>query len=271
VLPGFDYHIYEERCEETNIWTNQESRNIITRMLRLKKAEIEKSDYYCIAPPKYKDDPDKLFNIWKNRFIKYSIDTQLALYDQTFLEIDDEEAIDLVLYNELLRYIILRIPKDEFSEEDNSIRDINEQIDHFRDGLARNNNTGNRVSVVYHHYQHQLKIWQDLKYEWIFSSNETVEQRASRIYHKIRKHEQPYHVYECTSIADKETVLRQYLRKQTPIVSKSKNSRGQGFQKAKKEAIIQYISNHPKATNVEVAQATGTHRDTVRKYRKIAC
>ena len=234
ILPEFDVLDFEEQIEETDLLTHPVTSEIIQRMIRLKNGFIEKNDYYFKIHPKYRHDRDVLFNFWKNQYIKFCIDSQLVMYDQALLKISEDEAIDLVFYNELLRFIIRKLPNSEFKIEDDPFEDINSEIGDLvwkiRSFIPRRDN---RMSIRYGCYENSLQRCYDQKYEDMFSLNQTVEQKAVRIYYKLLNCKHPSDLFECTSIPEKESVLRYFLRKQSDKIIESKNTRGKGVNKAK--------------------------------------
>ena len=265
ILPGFDGEVYEERLNSTDVYTHQESKDIMKRISRIKSGFIVHTDYFFVVHPKYRDDENILVRAWKNRLKKYSVDSQLAMYDQTFLGINDDEAIDLVFYNELLRYIILKLPDNEFKTKNDSLAKINDEIHKMGnkiDYYLRNENP-----LLLRAAELSYKKLIEAKYEFMFSSSESIAQKATRLYEKIKANKNPWKVIACTTVEEKETVLRHYLKKQTQKVVKSKNTRGTGAHKIKKKKIIKYLEKHPDANNTEVAKALGVNRKTVRKYR----
>lgn len=267
ILPGFDGEVYEENLESTDVYTNQESKDIMERISRIKRGFIVHSDYFFVVHPKYKDDENILVKAWKNRLKKYSVDSQLAMYDQTFLGINDDEAIDLVFYNELLRYIILKLPGKKFKAKNDSFDGINNEIYIMRSKFDSYLQNGN--PLLFRAGELNYKKLIEAKYELMFSSSESVAQKATRLYGKIQTNKNPWKVIECTTVKEKELVLRHYLKKQTQKVVKSKNTRSTGTHKTKRKKIIHYLKKHPDANNTEVAKALGVNRKTVRKYRII--
>lgn len=266
ILPELDGAVYEERLGIIDIFTSPDSAEIIERLSRLKRGIIVKSDYFFVVHPKHKNDKNILIKVWTNRLKKYSVDTQIAMYDQSFMGINDDEAIDLVFYNELLRYFIRILPSCEFNEENDSLCQINKQIVEMKEKcgyyLRTNHILLYRVIIL------SFEKLIEAKYELLFSSNESTAQKATRIFSKAQSHRNPMCLSECTTVEEKVLVLRHYLKKQTPTVVKSKNTRGSGTNKIKKKKIVLYINGHPDANNTEIAKALGVNRKTVRKYRE---
>jgi hypothetical protein len=268
ILPDFDVTEFEELTEINDVLTHLVTSEIVERLLRLKKGIIERSDYYFQIHPKYKNDLDVLINLWRKKFIKYSIDSMLVMYDQTFVSIAEDEAMNLVFYNELLRYLILKLPKKEFKEREDNFKDLNAQLEYWYSyhKSLQYRRDGKGVFLFYGLCHHNIQMCTDLKYERIFSQNQTVEQKAVRIYYKMQEHTRPYKLHECTSIQEKEAVLRYYLKKQSEKVIKSKNTRGTGRNKSKADKIVEYAKNNPTASIKQVADALGVNWRTAKKY-----
>lgn len=265
ILPWLDGSTFDNPEDNIDVLKHLVTSEIIQRLTRISKGSIIKSDYFFVVNPQYKNDASKLKRAWIKRFRKASVDLQVAMYDPTLLDENQDEAIDLVLHNELLRYIILQLPEEEFDASYDKFSSINKQIKDARDKRHLYYNQGIISRGSFHEKRAELLL--ERKYELMFSSNETVEQRASRLYTKIKKHERPQNLLECTSLEEKQDVIRYYLKKQSSNVVRSKNTRSKNIHQDKRKKIVNYISKYPDKNNTQVANALGVNRATVRKYR----
>lgn len=246
---------------------------IIPRLERLSKGKIIQSDYFFVVHPRFKDDSEMLYRIWEKRYLKYVIDIKIVLYDQSNTGLDQEEAINLVLYNDILRWLVRRLPMDEFLWPNYPFKDINDEIsllnhkireierDEKRDSKKK---TGRTLKGF---YKMKINILQKRKYHKMFSMSEITIERVSRIYNKMEFVSAPYNIYETTSIDEKEKVIRFYLKKQSADVIQARNSRGKGKNTAKRKMIKEYLADNPSSNNSEVARALNVDRKTVKKYR----
>lgn len=269
IIPEFDLSNYEELAKETDAYYYPNTREILHRMIRLKDIfnNIEKSDYYFKIHPKYKNDRDVLYNFWKNQYFKLSVDSRVVLYDQSLFGITDSEAIDLVFYNELLRLIIKKLPESEFKIGADPLAYINSEIYELNETIRNYKHKNSKLmDIRWHCLLHRLDRCYDQKYEEMFSQNQSVEQKAVRIFYKILDFEKPNSLHKCTSISEKEAVLRYYLKKQSEKVVKSKNTRGTGLNRNRADKIIEYTKNNPNASIKQVADALNVNWRTAKKY-----
>lgn len=248
-----------------------EVRSIVPRLARLQSGMIEKSDYFFVVHPKFKDDPAILRNIWSRKLSKYVIDLKIILSDRSYLNLTKSEATDLVLYNEVLRWIIRTLPVDNFAYTENPFKNINTDIrslsNKIEDKEALQTKNPFRSRSIVNFYKAKLETLQVKKWHLMFNGNENREMKASRLYYKVKLTSSPTGIYETTSISEKEAVVRFFLSSQSHDVIKSKNTRGRGILPKKRALIQQYISDNPLQNDSEIARNLGVNRKTVGKYR----
>lgn len=245
--------------------------SIVPRLARLQNGMIEKSDYFFVVHPKFKDDPTILHNNWFRKLSKYAIDLKIILFDPSYLSLTKSEAIDLVLYNEVLRWIIRTLPVDNFTYTENPLKDITDEISSltYKIGnlLERQLRTPTNGRTLVNFYKTKLEMLQAKKWHQMFNGNENREMKASRLYYKVKFISSPTGINQTTSISEKEAVVRFFLSSQSHDVIKSKNTRGRGILPKKRALIQQYISDNPLQNDSEIARNLGVNRKTVGKYR----
>ena len=71
-----------------------------------------------------------------------------------------------------------------------------------------------------------------------------------------------------STIDQKERTIRHYLRLQTAMVKKGKDSarKNKGINKSNRDNVIQVFKSNQKLSQVKIAEITGVNRKTVAKY-----
>ncbi len=267
-FPGLDADEYEDRQKYINCNSDPTVTEILKAKFRISRGKITKQDYMWVVPPWLKDNKSVLMNVYQNRLEKYMIDSKLAFYDWSYLGISRKKAFKLVLQNELLRLIIKNLPPDPIGDIKKSkklkkIKHINRRIKELKNRGMKYMMTGNELlSRACFHNATKLE-WK--KYELTFLIKNNVRQKAGKTLDKIIT-SSGYDNH--TSIAEKENLIRQYIKLQTHQIRKAKNSRGAGLNSTKKKSVLLYNSENPDASISEIARQCNMDRKTVRKYLK---
>lgn len=267
-FPGMDPDVYKERKKNINCKNNEEVTQIINAKMRISRGRIKREDWLYKVPTFMKYEKKILLEVHQNLLERYMIDSQLAFYDQTYMGIKRKKGMKLVLHNELLRLIILYLPENPLGdvEEVENTEALDKLYKRYKNLIIKNHELKNRNSLFPGIYRYNILKIQDQIHETIFSSKRDVRQKADRTLHLIGNNPLESINPKYTSIKDKENVIRQYLKTQTQQIRSSSNSRSKGINAKKKQSVLSFKSQNPKASISEIAQKCSVDRKTVRKY-----
>ena len=270
-FPGLDPDEYEHRQTYMKCDKDNNVLEIVKTKIRIGAGKIQKQDYMWVVPPWLKDNKSVLMNVHHKRLEKYMIDTRLAFYDQSYLGKSRKKAQKLVLYNELLQLIIKSLPDDPFGiPAMNTVISEPDRIKHniflSKDKAISYLQNGNELLAKYC-FHNANKLEYEL-YELLFSNKQTVMDKAKKSLNSILAQNKFNRFPKYTSIQEKENIILQYLKLQTPKVRASNNSRGKGVNANKKQTVILYHSQNPDASISEIARNCNVDRKTVRNYLK---
>lgn len=256
-------HLEDDECNDTEIT------DIDKRVSRISNGFIEKDDYLFVVHPVHKSRPEVIITAWQRRKIRYAIDKQTFLHYPKAFNVSPVNAIHTVLLNELYRMLILHLPQNSFPKLPHD-KDLFQQyyadLNYIEYQYSTSNNPNSLLPYVFRNERERLlnNLYQD-----VFEQKRTVLDRASVYYHKIQRWESIYLPLpkQSTSIEDKEMVLRQYLKKQSKKVQKSRNTRGKGIHKANRQKIINYFKANRNSTISAAARKLNMDRKTIRKHK----
>ena len=264
LIPDFDPDEYEETVKlDSCSW--YEIQRAEEKIKRLASGIIEKDDYRFVVHPVHKRKPDVLISAWTKRMMKFGLESKALLYYPKVFGLTPIDAIHETLLNELYRIIIYHLPQKSFEpplkKEESTYQD---QINILEYNLLHSPPKSKIKSARIRLSIDKIK---EAMYEDFFSKSISQPEKVSRFFYRIISNFDLREINRMTNLDDKQLIIKYYLKKQTSIVSKSKNTRGKGLQLAKKNRIIKYIADNPDANNSKVARALKVSRNTVRKYR----
>lgn len=221
-------------------------------------------------------------NIHKSKEL-FAVESLLLLYRFDEFNMTWDEAIKKVAYNELLKNIISMIPEHYFGyftdlnfEERNqamyeAYQEIPDDVPLYKN--KRSQLIENKLKTKQQYNQRKLeKANKDIstiasnqtkcKYFGEVLKNECINMNSKQAKSKLIQCK-----YRLTAISDKENILMRFLQKQTPEVTRAKNSRSIGKRKFNQERIKEYILANPEASNHFIAKKLSVSPHTVKTIR----
>lgn len=274
-LPDFDICEYEESIEEESCW-HYEIKEADKRIKRLRTGRIETGDYRFVTHPVHKDDHLQLVKTWEKRKQRYGLDTKAMLFYPKAFGFSPEEVIHQTLLNELYRQLIFRLPHESFIKPSNDV--VKFYFDHintieyrYDKILSKYDKGSNAYKIQQSLLQLKIESLNNRMYESMFENSLSTEERRSVLYYRILSNNGNFNqmtpMNRTTSLEDKESVIRHYLKTQSSDVQKARNTRGTGSNEKKRKRIVRYFEEYPYASISAAARDLKLDRKTVRKHK----
>lgn len=239
---------------------DEPEKDLVDKIERIKSGKIKPKDYILHVHPVYANDQEVLVNVYTKRLRALYGAKGNLIYRGSRWGINFINSINECFYHRILDDIIFKI-RDEGKILPLG---ISENYLKIKELLADSPETDAKDGPLTHmagEYKNrkELAYYQGL----LMSENLTLKKSAGLV---IWKSHMPGTID--STIDQKERTIRHYLRLQTAMVKKGKDSarKNKGINKSNRDNVIQVFKSDRKLSHVKIAEITGVNRKTVSKY-----
>ena len=239
---------------------DEPEKDLVDKIERIKSGKIKPKDYILHVHPVYANDQEVLINVYTKRLRALYGAKGNLIYRGSRWGINFINSINECFYHRILDDIIFKI-RDEGKILPLG---ISENYLKIKELLADSPETDAKDGLLTHmagEYKNrkELAYYQGL----LMSENLTLKKSAGLVIWKSRM---PGPID--STIDQKERTIRHYLRLQTAMVKKGKDSarKNKGINKSNRDNVIQVFKSDRKLSHVKIAEITGVNRKTVSKY-----
>jgi hypothetical protein len=239
---------------------DEPEKDLVDKIERIKSNKIKPRDYIFHVHPVYANDKEVLVNVYNNRLRALYGAKGNLIYRGSRWGINFINSINECFYHRILDDIIFKI-RDEGKVKSLG---ISENYLKIKELLADSQDSDAKVGPLAHlagEYKNrkELAYYQGL----LMSENLTLKKSAGLVIWKSHM-SGPID----STIDQKERTIRHYLRLQTAMVTKGRDSsrKNKGINKSKRDNVIQVFKSNRKLSHVKIAEITGVNRKTVAKY-----
>jgi len=247
-------------ADSVNEMPDEPEKDLVDKIERIKSGKIKPKDYILHVHPVYANDQEVLVNVYTKRLRALYGAKGNLIYRGSRWGINFINSINECFYHRILDDIIFKI-RDEGKILPLG---ISENYLKIKELLADSPETDAKDGPLTHmagEYKNrkELAYYQGL----LMSENLTLKKSAGLV---IWKSHMPGPIE--SSIDQKERTIRHYLKLQTTMVTKGRDSarKNKGINKSKRDYVIQLFKSNRKLSHVKIAEITGVNRKTVAKY-----
>jgi len=239
---------------------DEPEKDLVDKIERIKSGKIKPKDYILHVHPVYANDQEVLVNVYTKRLRALYGAKGNLIYKGSRWGINFINSINECFYHRILDDIIFKI-RDEGKI---APLGISENYLKIKELLADSPETDAKDGPLIHlagEYKNrkELAYYQGL----LMAENLTLKKSAGLV---IWKSHMPGPID--STIDQKERTIRHYLRLQTAMVTKGRDSsrKNKGIHKSKRDYVISVFKSNRKLSHVKIAEITGVNRKTVAKY-----
>lgn len=246
--------------DSVNELPDEPEKDLVDKIERIKRGKIKPKDYILHVHPVYANDQEVLVNVYTKRLRALYGAKGNLIYKGSRWGINFINSINECFYHRILDDIIFKI-RDEgkilplgISENYLKIKEL------LADSPEPDAKDGPLTHMAGEYKNRkELAYYQGL----LMAENLTLKKSAGLV---IWKSHMPGPID--STIDQKERTIRHYLRLQTAMVKKGKDSarKNNGINNSNRDNVIQVFKSNRKLSHVKIAEITGVNRKTVAKY-----
>lgn len=239
---------------------DEPEKDLVDKIERIKSGKIKPKDYILYVHPVYANDQEVLVNVYTKRLRALYGAKGNLIYRGSRWGINFVNSINECFHHRILDDIIFKI-RDEGKILPLGITENYLKIKELLADSSENDAKDGPLTNMAGEYKNrkELAYYQGL----LMAENLTLKKSARLVIWKSRM---PGPID--STIDQKERTIRHYLRLQTAMVRKGRDSsrKNKGINKSKRDDVINIFKSNRKLSHVKIAEITGVNRKTVTKY-----